>query len=73
MVGELGIQPVSRRSPFRSLARCIERGYRDKVAAACLSQATTGGDLSLCLYDVTTLYSGPQGGACPSSTPSSRT
>lgn len=56
MVGELGIQPVSRRSPFRSLARCIERGYRDKVAAACLSQATTGGDLSLCLYDVTTLY-----------------
>ena len=53
VIGELGIQPVSRRSLFRSLARCIERDWRERIAAACLSHATTGGDLSLVLFDVT--------------------
>ena len=38
------------------LARCAERGYRDVVATACFEHAASGGDLTLCLYDVTTLY-----------------
>jgi hypothetical protein len=30
--------------------------YRDQVAVLCFAHALTGGDVSLCLYDVTTLY-----------------
>ena len=56
VLSELGISAVSRASLFRSLARCIERDRRERIAAACLSHATTGGDLSLCLYNATTLY-----------------
>ena len=31
-------------------------GYRDHVATACFAHAASAGDVSLCLYDVTTLY-----------------
>lgn len=41
---------------FRSLARAEERGYRDQIATACFAHASRVGDVSLCLYDVTTLY-----------------
>jgi len=40
----------------RALARCGKDGYRDKLHALCLARARAGGDVSLCLYDVTTLY-----------------
>ncbi|MGC0274677.1 IS1634 family transposase [Pseudactinotalea sp. Z1739] len=53
---ELGVPHASLRTMFRSLARCQERGYRDQVAAACFAHAAAHGDLSLVLYDVTTLY-----------------
>lgn len=53
---ELGVEHPSLRTMFRSLARAQERGYRDQVAAACFAHATVHGDLTLCLYDVTTLY-----------------
>jgi len=56
VLDELGVEHVSLRTMFRSLARCQERGYRDQVAAACFAHATAHGDLTLCLYDVTTLY-----------------
>jgi hypothetical protein len=56
VLDELGVEHVSLRTMFRSLARCAERGYRDQVAAACFAHATAHGDLTLCLYDVTTLY-----------------
>lgn len=52
----LGVPHASLRTMFRSLARCQERGYRDQVAAACFAHAAAHGDLSLVLYDVTTLY-----------------
>nr|WP_195849084.1 hypothetical protein [Arsenicicoccus cauae] len=52
----LGFPHASLRTMFRSLARCQERGYRDQVATACFSHAAAHGDLSLVLYDVTTLY-----------------
>lgn len=42
---------------FRSLRRTQERGlYRVRITAACFAHALTAGDVSLCLYDVTTLY-----------------
>jgi len=56
VLGEVGVEHASLRTMFRSLARAQERGYRDTLAAACFAHASTRGDLSLCLYDVTTLY-----------------
>jgi Transposase DDE domain len=53
---EIGIEAASLRTMFRSLARAQERGYRDQVATLCFEHAASGGDLSLVLYDVTTLY-----------------
>lgn len=53
---EIGVQAVSLRTMFRSLQRAQQRDYRGQVAAACFTHATTSGDVSLCLYDVTTLY-----------------
>jgi len=41
---------------FRSLARASERDYRARIATACFAHAASVGDVSLCLYDVTTLY-----------------
>ncbi len=56
VLGELGVEAVSARTLFRSLARCQERGYRASIQAALHSHVTRVGDLSLLLYDVTTLY-----------------
>jgi hypothetical protein len=53
---DLGRAPASEKTMRRTLTRCVGRGYRDQVAAACFTHAVTGGDVSLCLYDVTTLY-----------------
>ena len=56
VLDEVGVEHGSLRTMFRSLGRCVERGYRDVVATACFAHAATSGDLSLVLYDVTTLY-----------------
>ena len=56
VLDEVGVEHASLRTMFRSLARAQERDYRDRVAAACFTHAASGGDVSLCLYDVTTLY-----------------
>ena len=56
VLDELGVPHASLRTMFRCLARAQERGYRDQVAAACFAHAAGHGDLSLVLYDVTTLY-----------------
>ncbi|WP_305686567.1 IS1634 family transposase [Microbacterium sp.] len=56
VLGELGIAHASLRTMFRSLARAQERDYRSQVADACFAHAAAVGDISLCLYDVTTLY-----------------
>ena len=53
---DLGLEPASVRTLFRSLGRCIERDYREAISAAALKHAMAAGDVSLCLYDVTTLY-----------------
>lgn len=53
---EIGIESASLRTMFRSLARAEREGYRDRIAKACFTHASRHGDVSLCLYDVTTLY-----------------
>ncbi|MGD8150773.1 IS1634 family transposase [Ornithinimicrobium sp. Y1694] len=56
VLDEIGVEHASLRTMFRSLARSQERDYRSQVAAACFTHAASSGDVSLCLYDVTTLY-----------------
>jgi hypothetical protein len=52
----LGRRAASDKTMRRALARCAERGYRDTIAGLCFAHARAGGDVSLVLYDVTTLY-----------------
>ena len=56
VLGDLGLESVSTRTLFRSLARAQERGYRQAISQALFEHVTAGGGLALCLYDVTTLY-----------------
>lgn len=53
---EIGAPAVSLRTMFRSLARAQARDYRSQIAAACFTHALGAADVSLVLYDVTTLY-----------------
>ncbi|MEU8227952.1 IS1634 family transposase [Kribbella sp. NPDC048915] len=53
---DLGVRHASLRTMFRSLHRAQERDYRATLASACFAHACADGDVSLCLYDVTTLY-----------------
>ena len=55
LLGGLGLDSVSVRILFRSLGRYIERDYREAITAVALKHAMAAGDVSLCLYDVTTL------------------
>ena len=56
VLGDLGLESVSVRTLFRSLARAQERGYRESLSNALFEHVTASGGLALCLYDVTTLY-----------------
>jgi hypothetical protein len=53
---DLGQTPASEKTMRRTLVRAQKRGYRDQIATACFNHVLTSGDVSLCLYDVTTLY-----------------
>ncbi len=58
VIAELGLTPVHRNTFTNALRRCADKDYRDKVAHACFQHVWTdrGGDVSLLMYDVTTLY-----------------
>jgi hypothetical protein len=56
VLDEIGAPHASLRTMFRSLQRAATGGYRDQVAAGCFTHAAASGDVSLCLYDVATLY-----------------
>ncbi len=56
VLDELGVEHASLRTMFRTVKQAGSGGYRDQVAAACFAHAARNGDVSLCLYDVTTLY-----------------
>lgn len=56
VLAELGRRSASLSTRKRTLRRCAERQYRDRLAGLCFTHAATHGDISLVLYDVTTLY-----------------
>ncbi|TAM72092.1 MAG: IS1634 family transposase [Microbacteriaceae bacterium] len=58
VLAELGVAGPSLRTVFRSLARCVERDYRGRLATACVAHSarTAAGRAALILYDCTTLY-----------------
>jgi hypothetical protein len=53
---DLGRDPASYATLKRTLARAKAGDYRERIASACFDHAATAGDITLCLYDVTTLY-----------------
>ncbi|WP_430298492.1 IS1634 family transposase, partial [Sinomonas sp. B1-1] len=53
---DLGRDPASYSTMKRALARAEAEKYRDRIASWCFRHATAAGDVSLVLYDVTTLY-----------------
>jgi hypothetical protein len=57
VLADLGRRPASYATMKRTLARAgPDGGYRDRIASACFAHAAASGDITLCLYDVTTLY-----------------
>ncbi len=56
VLSDLGQTPASYATMKRVLGRAKTRGYRDRIATACFEHASRRGDISLILYDVTTLY-----------------
>ena len=56
VLAEMGRVSVSLSTRKRTLRRAHAGGYRDQISAACFEHASTSGDVSLLLYDVTTLY-----------------
>jgi hypothetical protein len=56
VLAELGRRSVSLSTRKRTLRRCAQGQYRERLAGLCFAHAATHGDISLVLYDVTTLY-----------------
>jgi hypothetical protein len=56
VLAELGRVSASLTTRKRTLRRTHSGAYRDQIAEACFAHASTSGDVSLVLYDVTTLY-----------------
>jgi hypothetical protein len=53
---DLGQSAASYATMKRTLGRAATGKYRDRIATWCFQHASTDGDISLVLYDVTTLY-----------------
>lgn len=53
---DLGVTPVSYSTMRRTLTQVVAQGFRDQIAAILFARARTDGDVTLVLYDVTTLY-----------------
>lgn len=56
VLAEMGRVAASHSTRKRTLGRAQGRDYRGQIAAACFEHAASNGDVSLVLYDVTTLY-----------------
>jgi len=56
VLAELGATGLNNTAIHRCLRRVISKDYRDKLAKLCFARASRFGDLTLVLYDVTTLY-----------------
>ena len=49
VLSDLGLEPVTVRTLFRSLARAQERGYREAISQALFEHVTNTSGLALCL------------------------
>lgn len=58
VIDELGMRPAHRNTFYNALRRCADKEYRRQITQACFDYvwADRGGDVSLLMYDVTTLY-----------------
>jgi hypothetical protein len=56
VLDEVGVKAPAQATIYRSLARAVEREYRDQVSAACYAHAAPTGRLAAVLYDLTTLH-----------------
>lgn len=58
VIDDLGVSAVHLSSIKRALKRCVESDYRRQLQDACFEHVLSGrgGNVSLLLYDVTTLY-----------------
>lgn len=56
VLADLGRVSASLSTRKRTLRRCQDGAYRDRLAMLCFEHAAASGDVSLCLYDVTTLH-----------------
>jgi hypothetical protein len=55
VLAEMGRVSASLSTRKRTLRRCFDGNYRDRLAGLCFAHARARGDVSLVLYDVTTL------------------
>ena len=53
---ELGVSTPHVSTIYRHLARAQEKKYRDAITSKCFAHCLSDGDVSLVMYDVTTLY-----------------
>ena len=58
VINDLGVGAAHRNTFTNALRRCADKAYRERIAQACFTHVwkANGGDVSLLLYDVTTLY-----------------
>jgi len=56
VLAEMGRVSASLSTRKRTLRRCFDGNYRDRLAELCFTHVLACGDISLVLYDVTTLY-----------------
>jgi len=58
VINQLGMHAFHENTYYAALRRCMAGDYREQIAKACFTHVWTdaGGDISLLLYDVTTLY-----------------
>ena len=56
VLAEMGRVSASLSTRKRTLRRCFDGNYRDRIAELCFTRVLACGDVSLVLYDVTTLY-----------------
>ena len=56
VLAELGRVSASLSTRKRTLRRCFDGNYRGRLAELCFTRVLACGDVSLVLYDVTTLY-----------------
>lgn len=58
VISDLGLPVGHHNTYYNALRRCADKAYRDLITKACFDHVWdgAGGDISLLLYDVTTLY-----------------